>query len=571
MDGAPSLEDKAAHILQRGIRNYHFQANKKKVFEDMYRQGLLYRDGKEGYEKNLTRAGAHFLPLAYEGDVKAQHNLAMVYYQWGNYDMAYKWFKKAADQGFGVSVKNLKILIKEKAESLLRLPNELLLFIMPYLDNNSLLSLRVAAHRPATIVEEAFLRRASIKTSLDCLSSQSKIHLYPHTVSYFLRENLWKTKDSAASNSMTFLKCAVFSHEWDYAGEFLFRLFGDPSTNSTATQNQSFNKSWENIEKKFGDNTDVREVRLWFNVLSLGSGDVLNSIRSLLKHAKAMPLLERKNVACFYVHSVASYLTKSNQHTPASLCYEFLAAQGDYCSQHDLGVSLEKEGKIEEAKKFYETSIEQGNLISATNLGVLLEKEGNFEQAEKYYKLAAAQGDEWAQNNLGFLLRRIGRLDEAEKYYQMSADQGNVASQYGLGVVFHQKGQSEQARIFWKIAADRGHMISQHNVGFMLEKEEKIEEAKRYYQMSAKQGYADAQHNLGLLLRIEGKIEKAKEYYKMAADQGHVSAQLNLGNILAQEGSLEEAKIYWEMAASQGSVAAQKNLQVLSERNKVTL
>ena len=86
---------------------------------------------------------ANFFPLAHEGDVKAQHNLAMIYYGRCDYGAAYTWFKKAADQGFKPSKNNL---CKMNLLCLL-LPYELLTHILSFFTMNDLSCFNAVSHK----------------------------------------------------------------------------------------------------------------------------------------------------------------------------------------------------------------------------------------------------------------------------------------------------------------------------------------------------------------------------------------------------------------------------------------
>jgi hypothetical protein len=195
-------EDKAARVLQKAARSYRFQANKQEIFEGMYRQGLLYRDGKEGYEKDLTRAGAHFFPLAYEGDVKAQHNLAMVYYQWGNYGMAYQWLKKAADQNFQPSINNLgrmNLLC-------LLLPNDILSHVASFFRMEEVACFNLVSYRSHRVI-------TSTITSTNFLTSSSPYAL--KFLSYFEKVDVIPKPSQ--------LRLVQFAKAWEGSIEVRFR------------------------------------------------------------------------------------------------------------------------------------------------------------------------------------------------------------------------------------------------------------------------------------------------------------------------------------------------------------
>ncbi len=85
-------------------------------------------------------------------------------------------------------------------------------------------------------------------------------------------------------------------------------------------------------------------------------------------------------------------------------------------AHHNLGVTLEQQGRLAEARAEYQRALELRPLRqSAVNLGVVLEKEGDAAGAAAAYAQAARDypEDGLARARLAALYRRSGQLDEA--------------------------------------------------------------------------------------------------------------------------------------------------------------
>jgi len=85
-------------------------------------------------------------------------------------------------------------------------------------------------------------------------------------------------------------------------------------------------------------------------------------------------------------------------------------------ARHNLGVTLEAQGRLAEARAEYERALEGRPLRqSAVNLGVLLEKEGDLRGAAAAYAAAARDfpEDGLSRARLAALYRQSGQLDEA--------------------------------------------------------------------------------------------------------------------------------------------------------------
>lgn len=500
-DSDPAIKaNKAARTLQRAIRQYTYKKNKPKIYADMYQQGLRYRDGRiVGYEKDSflanARAGACFFPLARQGDVKAQHNFAMIKYKLEDYDRALHWFAKASAQGFGPSTRNLALL----QHSILRLPPELLAHVAGFLDDNTMLTFRLLNHKLASIAEIAIKARASIKPPLTCLTAPAKPHPFPHTLSYYLRKSFMPlgTEEITEEHYQKYLKCAEFSEQWGFVGKDIFIILGKPtSPTSLEEQKPQLQTLLQGLSEQFAHNTDVREFNLWFNTLALRTPsekfvDPITfsySVLSVLSLAKQIPVTEAKDIASFYMTWTADCLARRNLEKIALGCYAFSANTSDAKAQCNLGAMYEKMGDLSKAQEFYEQSASQGYPMAQNNLGHLLMRAGKTAQARQLFLKAAEAGQPLAQYNLGSLLFLEGDVAGAKKYLKYAANQGQADAHFNLALIFEGEGNMNQAKTHYKVAADRGFADAQCNYAVFLCKEGKMEEARRYYLMAIAQG-----------------------------------------------------------------------------------
>ena len=164
--------------------------------------------------------------------------------------------------------------------------------------------------------------------------------------------------------------------------------------------------------------------------------------------------------------------------------YRKAADQGYAEAQFSLGVMYyDGEGVAEdkaEAFKWYRKAADQGDADAQLSLGVMYDfGEGVAEdkaEAFKWYRKAADQGDADAQLNLGALYDFGEGVaeDKAEafKWYRKAADQGHADAQFNLGVMYSDgEGVAEdnaEAFKWYRKAADQGHASSQANLGALI-------------------------------------------------------------------------------------------------------
>lgn len=117
--------------------------------EELYKKGIEYRN-----KGKFTEAIDCFGPLAEKKYVKAQHNLALCFYNLNNEKDAHHWFKSASDQGFSPSERNLKKM------NLLFLasPDEILSHISSFLPMRDLSRFALSSKRASRIFRSMITR-----------------------------------------------------------------------------------------------------------------------------------------------------------------------------------------------------------------------------------------------------------------------------------------------------------------------------------------------------------------------------------------------------------------------------
>ena len=94
---------------------------------------------------------------------------------------------------------------------------------------------------------------------------------------------------------------------------------------------------------------------------------------------------------------------------------------GEGMAAFNLGVLLQREGKITEAADAFRKGIELGNSAAAVGLGRLLTEQGRPSEAGTAYRNGAELGDGEAALNLGVLLQREGKTTEAVHAYRKAS------------------------------------------------------------------------------------------------------------------------------------------------------
>lgn len=516
-------KEQAVIALQRHIRHYNFHQDKEGIFQKMYHQGCLYRDGKiEKYPKGspatFSEAGINFLPLAFDGDVNAQLNLALIDYCRGDYDAASHWFARAVHQVSPYLSENQPKLLNN-TYSLFMLSADIFLSITNDFDMNLLLLCRTLCKEAAQMVDKEFARRAIIKIPLACFESNTKKHPFPQTISFFIRRLLddipsLLNNPDREKKADKYLKCAEFSQEWGYKGENLFRYFGKVSKESSSSDfentKQFFHQTYRQHEDARPD-VDEMEIQLWY--LSHFSRNELKDDSTQTKFTKIVDKMigsQREKIACHYLNSAGNFLME-NDLKESIFYYQLAAKLGDLYAQEACALHFFMEKNYEEAKKYYEILVKRKSIYGFSGMGKIMEYEGKIEEAKYYYQEAANQGSGSNQYAFGLFLQNLQDTKGAIKYFQKAVDQGYDDALIPLGFLFEKEGNLEKAKqIYHKILSNPElyHDLIFLRLGIIYEQQNQKDQAKIYFRMGAGRGDLQAQSKLNAILAEEERNTK---------------------------------------------------------------
>ena len=191
----------------------------------------------------------------------------------------------------------------------------------------------------------------------------------------------------------------------------------------------------------------------------------------------------------------------------------------NYLAHNNLGLALQREGKIDEAMSHYNEAlrIRPGYATARTNLGVALSKQGKTADAIATYAEALRQnpGLAEAHADMGAALAGQGKLDEAIAEYNEA------------------------------IRLKPGHFESHANLGLALAGKGKLDDAMFHYEEALKLRPAspEVENNLGYALAVRGRFDEAILHYDRAIrlSPRFELARVNMAVALANQKKNEEA------------------------------
>lgn len=197
---------------------------------------------------------------------------------------------------------------------------------------------------------------------------------------------------------------------------------------------------------------------------------------------------------------------------------EWLAALRD-------GVSLQNDGKVEEAESIYRDILSQApTQPDALHLLGLCQYSRGLDGIG-YVKKALQQrpGDAAMLGNLGELLRAAGHLEEALDV--LSGIRGEIAQKNFIVVA--------QQLQRWDLVVE--HSKDPLELGEAHQQLRNFDLAEIYYSRSGRDGLV----GLGVVAQKTGMLEKAEEYYRKALPD--LTAQINLASVYHERGDLDIA------------------------------
>jgi protein O-mannosyl-transferase len=213
--------------------------------------------------------------------------------------------------------------------------------------------------------------------------------------------------------------------------------------------------------------------------------------------------------------------------TEETLWRDNVAKNPNAClARNDLGVALEKAGKISEAMEQFEHLLQMNpdDAAGHLNLGDALRRMGRFQEAIGQYEkaLRVAPGYTKALYGLGLTLWSMGHLPEAIDRYEeaLRIDPNFTQAHVNLGIALSQVGSNQDALAHFSEALRlRPDSPEVHcNLGFFLLQVGKLPEAVEHFEQALriKPDYVQAHFNLGLALEKLGRTPEAIEHYQQA-------------------------------------------------------
>jgi tetratricopeptide (TPR) repeat protein len=282
-----------------------------------------------------------------------------------------------------------------------------------------------------------------------------------------------------------------------------------------------------------------------------GAADVVSHFRvpaSIVGAAAGIPL-----AAC----AVLTELQVGHWHDTVTLWTHTIAAVPEsFVAYNNLGYYFASEDDEEsraKALEYYKASLRVSPDFpdAKNNLGFSLAREGRLQEAIKFYSEALALNPRFAQvhNNLGLALAQVGRLEEAADHFRQAFTiKPNFSMAHNnLGKLLAQRGEIPEARAELEEALrlNPENPDALANLGVLLQRAGDTQGALEHFLKSIElePKNADAHNNLGMLYAAQGKRDRAFEEFTEAVQikPRLASAHYNLGVALAEQGKRAEA------------------------------
>jgi protein O-GlcNAc transferase len=192
------------------------------------------------------------------------------------------------------------------------------------------------------------------------------------------------------------------------------------------------------------------------------------------------------------------------------------------------------------------------------NIGASLQRKGKLDEAITYYEKAIQLNPTYAgtYNDLGNLFHDKRNIDEAIACYQkaLNLNPNFTAAHYNLGDSFQDKGQLDEAIKCYQraIELDPRFAYAYNNLAIALKDKGQIDEAIICYKkaIALNPNLVNAIYGLANALQDKGQLDEAIEYYQKALqhDSNHIRAYTNLGHVFQSRGQLDKAETYYRRA-----------------------
>ncbi|MGE3682858.1 MAG: tetratricopeptide repeat protein [Bdellovibrionales bacterium] len=179
-----------------------------------------------------------------------------------------------------------------------------------------------------------------------------------------------------------------------------------------------------------------------------------------------------------------------------------------------------------------------------------------------------------AHNNLGLLMERQGKVEEARKHYEavLSRDPNDVEANVNVGAYFVNKSQVERAIPHLQRALLRNPDSTDgtYNLGVAYFKLNQYTISIPYFEMAIKLNprFLPARNNLGIALRRTGRLKEARLVFEEALNLDRTDGKLhfNYAGVLEELGHPDRAAVHYKEAARllPGHPAAKQKLDSLT-------
>jgi len=219
--------------------------------------------------------------------------------------------------------------------------------------------------------------------------------------------------------------------------------------------------------------------------------------------------------------------------------------------------------------------------LSATNqvqIGIELERQGRLEESVTAHEKALEIDSHMVQAhiNLVELYGRLGQFEKAEEHYRAAArlEPGSVESHYNYGVLLLTAQKFEQAENAFRkaIEIDPFHAAAHNNIGYLLERQGKLVEAAAEYRKAVdnKPNDRQAHFNLGrVLVNQHAYREGIEELEKTIEPEDENTPRYiyALGAAFARSGDRQNALRYIRQARDGALARGQSGLVDSVERD----
>ncbi len=185
---------------------------------------------------------------------------------------------------------------------------------------------------------------------------------------------------------------------------------------------------------------------------------------------------------------------------------------GAWMAHNNMGIELEKQGKLNEAIKQYKETLRlnPSYAVAYNNLGLALKQKGDFEEATIYFRKAIQNNPKFWEslNNLGYVLNTLGRREEAASYFQqaLAINPFSVELHNNLANILVAKGKIDKAKKHYKKALriDPENAKIHINLGTLFQEEKEYLKAINHFQKA---------------LQLKPDLKEARQYLSVVMEQ----------------------------------------------------